>query len=88
MVSLVAGRLMGDGNSVLTFAVIGGVLLVCALVTLLATPERPAADPPESAADYKFLRDLLRVNLRRYPGYTRLIASSLVGSSFSGSSRE
>ena len=72
--SLVAGRLMGDGNSVLAFAVIGGVLAVSGLFTLLATPERPSADLPEPTADHK-LRDLVRPNLRRYPAYARLIVS-------------
>ena len=74
MASLVAGRLMGSGNSVLAFAVIGGALAVSALVTILATPEPPACDPGESAAEYG-RRDLLRLDFRRYPDYTRLIVS-------------
>ena len=97
--SLVAGQLMGDGNSALAFAVIGGVLALSGLVTLVATPEPPASDPRESAAGYdrsaecvstarlsspqseldkvsrRSLRDLLRVDFRRYPDYTWLIVS-------------
>jgi MFS family permease len=72
--SLVAGQLMGDDNSVLAFAVMGGTLAVSALVTLLGTPEQRTVDSTETAADYK-LRDLLRVDFRRYPNYTRLIVS-------------
>ena len=72
--SLVAGQLMGDGNSVLAFAVMGGVLAVSALVTILGTPERRAVDSAGTAADHK-LRDLLRVDFQRYPNYTRLIVS-------------
>jgi Na+/melibiose symporter-like transporter len=72
--SLVAGQLMGNDNSVLAFAVMGGILAVSALVTILGTPEQRAADLTGSAADYQ-LRDLVRPNLRRYPAYTRLIVS-------------
>jgi Na+/melibiose symporter-like transporter len=72
--SLVAGRLMGDGNPVLAFAIIGGVLTICALVTILATPEPSTASPRASATEYS-LSDLLRVDLRSYPEYARLILS-------------
>ncbi len=69
--SLVAGQLMGAGCVGPVFATIGAVLLGCALVTLLTTHERPAGG---SALDYR-IRDLLRVNFRRYPHYARLIGS-------------
>jgi Na+/melibiose symporter-like transporter len=81
--SLVAGQLMGDGNPTLAFAVIGGVLAVSGLVTVLGTPESPTLDPKESATgddrsagrSHESLRELLRVDFRRYPDYTWLIIS-------------
>jgi len=72
--SLVAGQLMGDENPTLAFAIMGGVLALSALITLLATSETPAAEAGKSAAGYS-LRDLLRVELRRYPDYAWLIVS-------------
>jgi Na+/melibiose symporter-like transporter len=72
--SLVAGQLMGDDNSMLAFAVMGGTLAVSALVTIMGTPEQRAADSTGTATDHA-LRDLLRVDFRRYPNYTRLIVS-------------
>ncbi len=72
--SLVAGQLMGGGNPTLAFVVIGGVLVASGLMTILATPEPPALDPGVSATDDD-PRDLLRVNLRRYPDYARLLLS-------------
>ena len=72
--SLVAGQLMGDGNFTLAFAVIGGVLAASSLVTVLTTPESSSADAAESVADHG-LRDLLQVDFRHYPNYTRLIVS-------------
>jgi MFS family permease len=83
--SLVAGRLMEDGNPALTFALIGGVLVASALVTLLSTPERPTAGPGQPAAGddrpsqdlhlQRSLRSALLTDLRRYPDYTWLIVS-------------
>jgi Na+/melibiose symporter-like transporter len=81
--SLVTGQLMGDGNPTLAFAVIGVVLAVSGLVTVLGTPESPTLDPQESAAggdrsagrSQEGLRELLRVDFRRYPEYTWLIIS-------------
>jgi Na+/melibiose symporter-like transporter len=81
--SLVAGQLMGDGNPTLAFGVIGGVLALSGLVTILATPEPPTLDPGESATGYsrsversqQSLRNLLHVDFRRHPDYTRLIVS-------------
>lgn len=72
--SLVAGQLMGDDNPVLAFAIMGGVLAISTLITLLTTTETLAADTGESAAGYS-LRDLLRVDLWRYPDYAWLIVS-------------
>jgi MFS family permease len=80
--SLVAGQLMGAGNATLAFAIIGAVLAASAAVTLLATREAPAvamADgalpgPAGSAVGYT-LRELFRVDFRRYPAYARLIVS-------------
>ena len=72
--SLVMGQLMGDGVPALAFALIGGVLAASALITLLATPERPSSGPTAPAVRYG-LRDLLHVDLHRYPDYTWLIVS-------------
>jgi Na+/melibiose symporter-like transporter len=72
--SLVAGQLMSDGNPALAFVAIGGVLVISALVTILGTPEQRATDPSQPSTGYR-LRDLVRVDLRRYPNYTRLIVS-------------
>ncbi len=81
--SLVAGQLMGDGNPTLAFAIIGGVLVVSGLITVLAAPEAPTLASGASATSQERpaggprqgLRDLLRVDLRAYPDYTRLIVS-------------
>jgi MFS family permease len=83
--SLVAGRLMGQDNPALAFALIGAVLTASALVTLLGTPEAatraggfPAAEPAHDSGQalrQPGWRDLLRVDLRRYPDYAWLIAS-------------
>lgn len=72
--SLVAGKLMGDGNFGLAFAVIGGILAASAAVTILATPEPPASASDKSAAGYS-LRDLLRVDFEAHTDYVRLIIS-------------
>jgi Na+/melibiose symporter-like transporter len=83
--SLVAGRLMGQDNPVLAFAIIGAVLAVSALITLLDTPEKSVAaesapndalaqesDQPSERASW---RERFGVILRRYPDYAWLIAS-------------
>jgi Na+/melibiose symporter-like transporter len=72
--SLVTGQVMGDGNSALAFAVIGGVLVASGLATVLSTPESPTANAAESATGHG-LRDLLRLDIRRHPDYTWLIVS-------------
>jgi Na+/melibiose symporter-like transporter len=81
--SLVAGRLMGDENPTLAFALIGGVLLASSLFTVLTTRERTLTghdDPSDGAhspvePSRQNLRGLLSVDFRRYPDYTRLIIS-------------
>ena len=72
--SLVAGQLMGQDNPGLAFAITGSVLVACALITILATPEKPisAADPSPAGAS---LRSLVQVDFRRYPAYTWLLLS-------------
>jgi Na+/melibiose symporter-like transporter len=72
--SLVAGQLMGQDNPGLAFAITGSVLVACALITILATPEKPisAADPSAAGAS---LRSLVQVDFRRYPAYTWLLLS-------------
>jgi Na+/melibiose symporter-like transporter len=81
--SLVAGQLMGRDNPSLAFAVIGAVLAASALVTLLGTPEAslkrnspavPPAQGPLTPPPSRW-RELLDVDLRRYPDYAWLIAS-------------
>lgn len=74
VVSLLLGQLMERGNATLAFIVIGGVLTVSALVTLLATPERPSTNdlPPTTDGNR---RELLHVDFRRYPDYAWLIVS-------------
>lgn len=72
--SLVMGRLAESNNQVLTFAVIGGILVVSTLITLLGTPERPANTRAESAPDSN-PGNLLRADFRRYPDYAWLIVS-------------
>jgi Na+/melibiose symporter-like transporter len=70
--SLVMGQLMGDDRPVLAFTVISVVLVVSASITLLTTKESPIAEG-EKAQDRTGLRDLLRVDLRNYPDFTRLL---------------
>lgn len=74
--SLVGGRLMGDGNPVLAFAITGGVLSLATLVTLLGTPrfQEPAAEPAPDQGPSR-LRDLLAVNWKSVPDYSRLLVS-------------
>jgi Na+/melibiose symporter-like transporter len=77
--SLVAGQLMGGEDPILAFAVIGAVLLLSALVTVLGTREPAGSEPAgsnigEPAAGYS-LREILRADLRRTPGYAWLLGS-------------
>lgn len=72
--SLAMGQLMGDDAPTRAFALIGGVLVASALVTLVATRERPAP-APETSHNSLTLRDLLRMDLHRYPDYAWLLVS-------------
>lgn len=71
--SLIAGHLMASGSPAPAFALMGGVLLASALVTVLATPGRvdtgPQPAPPAAGPG------LLHVAWRSHPAYTRLIVS-------------
>ncbi len=79
--SLVAGQLVTSGNVSLLFGVIMAVLTVATLITVIFTRETPgggdaaAGGPrvgrPQPGWD---MREVLRVEPRRYPAYTRLIA--------------
>jgi len=68
--SLVAGHLLGQGNVLLAFAVTGGILATGTLITLLTTPERPTFSLETPITGHG-----LRMSLRRYPNYTRLLVS-------------
>jgi MFS family permease len=70
--SLVAGQLMGGDNPALAFALIGGVLLVSTAITVLGTPERPAADPMVATGD---TRDFWRADWRDHRDYAWLLVS-------------
>jgi len=74
--SFVTGKLMGQDDPTRAFLLIGGVLLGTTLITLLGTRGRdvPWNVPTESAAGPS-LREVLRVDFRRYPDYARLVAS-------------
>jgi len=72
--SLVAGKLMSDGNAALALTVTGVVVAATALVTLVGTPEAPASSAGGPAA-VQALRETLRVDLSRAPGYARLLVS-------------
>ncbi len=72
--SLVAGQLMGRDNPGLVFAITGSVLLACALITVLATPEKSTSSTDPSPAGTS-LRGLVQVDFRRYPDYTWLLLS-------------
>ncbi len=71
--SLVAGQLMGSGNPALAIAITGGVLAVSAAVTLLGTPELPAA--ASETAELPSPIDFLRLDRRKYPDYACLLFS-------------
>jgi Na+/melibiose symporter-like transporter len=74
LTSLIMGQLMGDNRPVLAFTVISVVLVVSAGVTLLTTHESPVrAD--EKPQERFSLRDLLQVDFKRYPDFTRLLLS-------------
>lgn len=70
--SLAAGRLMENGNSVLAFGIIAGVLALAAALTVLTTreqrflPEKAAAAPRTP---------LLQPGLSHYPVYGRLLVA-------------
>ena len=75
--SLVAGQLVASGDVTFAFAVIIVVLALTTLVTVLFTRESPAPQSPVGEAGHGVssgLRDVLRVEPRRHPAYTRLIA--------------
>jgi Na+/melibiose symporter-like transporter len=72
--SLVAGQLMGKGNSYKTFFVIIVVLAISALITILFTTEKSTADL-EKSSHRSSIRKSFRLNLRQYPEYTRLLIS-------------
>ncbi len=72
--SLVMGQLMGDDRPVLAFTVISAVLLVSAGVTLLTTREAPLTAEGETQNSVS-LREILQVDLGRYPDFTRLLIS-------------
>ncbi len=69
--SLVAGQLMDSDNPTLAFALMAGVLVVCAAVTIVTTREKPstgAATVTEKAIS-------LRTDLGRYPAYAEMLVS-------------
>mgnify|MGYP000981945982 CR=1 FL=1 len=69
--SLVAGQLMDNDNPTLAFALMAGVLVVCATVTIFTTREKPstgAATVTEKAIS-------LRADLGRYPAYAEMLVS-------------
>jgi Na+/melibiose symporter-like transporter len=72
--SLIAGHLMGDDNSVLALLIIGGVLVLSALITILTTREKPAPSQSEYTPGFN-LGGLFRWETHRYPEYTRLLFS-------------
>lgn len=73
--SLVAGKLMSDGNPALALAITGAVVAVTALLTLLGTPEAPTGSTRGPATTVETLRQTLRVDLSRAPGYNHLLVS-------------
>ncbi|MBC7257739.1 MAG: MFS transporter [Chloroflexi bacterium] len=80
--SLVAGNLMGQDNPGLAFAIIGAVLAVCALTTVVGTPETPGAAAVPAPAGNPGLpseragwRRRVAAAIREYPDYAWLIAS-------------
>lgn len=72
--SLVAGKLMSDGNAALALTITSAVIAATALVTLVGTPEVSAAGARGPAA-VQALRETLGVDLGRAPGYARLLVS-------------
>jgi MFS family permease len=81
--SLMAGRLMSNGNPVLAFVVIGMVLATSTMITLL-TAEKNIAGEPSAKQDgstevpgKRSLRELV-VDFQSHPGYARLIVSRLL----------
>ncbi len=77
--SLIAGQLMGGGNTVPAFAISGGVLLVSTLVTVLGTPEPSTLGDGARADEVPLadanLRDLLRVDWSSHQDYVWLLFS-------------
>ncbi|MFC2023315.1 MFS transporter [Chloroflexota bacterium] len=73
LTSLVAGYLMGAGNPVLAFTVIGAVLAVCATITVVTTREPSSLDLAPDAGEGQ--SGLFGLDLRRYPSYAWLLSS-------------
>lgn len=69
--SLVAGQLMDSDNPTLAFALMAGVLGVCAAVTIITTREKPNEGPATVAT--KAIS--LRTDLGRYPAYAEMLVS-------------
>ena len=69
--SLVAGQLMDSDNPTLAFALMAGVLGMCAAVTILTTREKPSEGPATVAT--KAIS--LRTDLGRYPAYAEMLVS-------------
>jgi Na+/melibiose symporter-like transporter len=74
VVSLILGGLVENEQAVLAFLIIGVALFVSALTTILGSPEKQSSDPPATTGGNE-LTALTRVDWRRHPDYTRLIAS-------------
>jgi len=73
--SFATGMLMGQNDPTRAFLLIGGVLLVATLITLVGTREQSASAPAAESAAGPGLREVLRVDFRRYPDYAWLVAS-------------
>ena len=71
--SLIGGQLMGAGNAVLAFRLIGGVLLVSALTTVVGVPENHGNGTGKDRRSG--IRDVLRVDWQSHPAYARLVLS-------------
>jgi MFS family permease len=69
--SLIAGRLMSEGNPGLVFALVAAVLVVCVSITVLATRETPGGAPAVASKP----RSSLHADLRRFPAYTEMLVA-------------
>ena len=74
LTGILVGQLIGGDQAGLAFLITGGIMAITAIITLLATPEKPSPAQENEPPPFN-LRELLRVDLRGNIDYAWLIAA-------------